>query len=184
MHPHFLSIPLPERIRSRLISFCYGLPNVHWVEEDNFHLILRYFGPLNDTSLAKIQESLNALFFSPFSFVLKGAGHFHSKNNRGIIWIGVIENSQLFSLKKEIDSLLRGLVLPPDDRFHPHITLGYYDRLNPQKLGDYLSALTDYQSEPIEVTNCLLMRSLQTPKRVIYQTVESYSASSHATGED
>lgn len=184
MQPHFLAIPLPPHIRSKLASFCYGLPKVHWIEEENFHLTLRYFGPLNDTHLAQIQERLKSLFFPPFSLILQGAGHFHSKGNRGVIWIGVENNNQLLSLKKEINNQLRGLILPSDERFHPHISLGYYERLNPEKLGDYLSALAVYQSEPIEITDCVLLRSQQTPKRVIYEVVDYYSASLLATGED
>ena len=185
MHPHFLAIPLPEPIRSRLASFCYGLPQVHWVHEENFHLSLRSFGPLSDSVLSGIQERLKHIFFSPFSLVLQGAGHFHSKGNRGSIWIDVAENPELSTLKKEIDQNFRDLILPSEGhRFHPHITLGYYEHLNPQKLGDYLAALADYQSDTIEVNSYLLMRAQQTPNRVIYQTIEHYSASLPATGED
>jgi 2'-5' RNA ligase len=184
MQPHFLGIYFPEHIRSRLASFCYGLPQVHWVDEDNFHLKLRYFGPLPDINLREIQDRLKSLFFPPFTLSLQSVGHFHSKGGRGNIWVGVGENHHLVALKKEIDTLLRGVSLPPDERFHPHVTLGYYERLSPQKLGDYLSALADYQSDPIEVTSCLLVRIQQTPKRAIYQIVEHYSASNPATGED
>lgn len=185
MHPHFLAIPLPSSARSRLASFCYGLPQVRWIEEDNLHLTLRYFGPLPDPIVANIHERLEKIFFLSFSLILQGAGHFHSKVNRGVIWIGVAENLHLISLKKEVDRLLRGLDVPPENRlFHPHVTLGHYERLNPQKLGEYLATYADYQSLPIEVKSCLLMRSLQTPKRMIYETVEHYHASLPATGED
>ncbi len=184
MQSYFLAVPLPQHIRSRVTGFCYGLPNVHWVEEENLHITLRFLGPLNDSALADIHERLNSIFFSPFSLILQGAGHFHSKSNRGVIWIGVAENPHLFSLKKEINNQLRSLILPSEESFQPHLTLGYYERLNPQRLGDYLMALTDYQSEPIEIDHCILMRSQQTPKRMIYEILESYEASPHATGED
>lgn len=185
MHPHFLAIPLPSAIRSRLASFCYGLPQVHWIEEDNFHLTLRYFGPLADPAVANIHDCLQNLIFHPFSIILQGTGHFHSKGNRGVIWVGVAENPHLSALRKAIDSHLRELNLPIDARFfQPHITLGHYERLNLQRLGDYLTAHADYRSLPIEVTCYLLMCSLQTPKRTIYETVSHYPASPLATGED
>lgn len=184
MYPHFIAIPFPKHVQSRLASLCYGLPQVRWVEEENFHLTLRHFGPLSDTCLANIQEHLATLFFSPFSLVLQGVDHFHSKGKRGVIWIGVKESSALHSLKKEINRQLRDLALPPDEHFHSHVTLGYYERLNPQRLGDYLLSLADYQSEPIEVTSCLLMRSQQTPQRVIYQIIDEFLAFPKITGED
>jgi RNA 2',3'-cyclic 3'-phosphodiesterase len=185
MHPYFLAIPLPAATRSRLAAFCYGLPQVRWVEEENFHLTLRYFGPLTDTMLGNIQDHLEYLFFHSFPLVLQGVGHFHAKGNRGIIWIGIADNPHLAPLRKEIDRQLRDLKLPPEEHpFHPHITLGYYDRLNPKRLGDYLTAHADYQSWPIEVSSCVLMRSLQTPKHTIYETIDEYGASQLHTDED
>ena len=67
MHSHFLALPLPPSIRSRLASFCYGVPHVQWVEEENFHLTLRHFGPLSDQNAALIEERLETLFFVKFS---------------------------------------------------------------------------------------------------------------------
>jgi 2'-5' RNA ligase len=184
MYPHFLAIPLPKHIQSRLAQLCYGLPQVHWVEEENFLLKLHDFGPLSNVHLGEIQDRLKSLLFSPFSLFLQGVGHFYSKKGHGTIWVGVADNLELFTLKKKVESQLRDLPLRSPERFHPHIILGYYDRLNPQKLGDYLSALADYHSEPIEVTCCLLMSAQQTPKRVIYRTVEQYIAMLPTSGED
>lgn len=184
MHPHFLAIPFPTSIRSRLASFCYGLPHVQWTEEENFYLIVRYFGFLSDSNILELHERLASLFFLPFSFMLQGIGHSHSKGNRGVIWVGIKENLSLIALKKEIDYQLKDLCLPGDERVNPSLVLGRYERLSPQKLGDYLSAHADYQSEPIEVTSCLLIRSQQTSKRTFYQIIEHYTASSPATGND
>jgi 2'-5' RNA ligase len=184
MHSYFLAIPLPAAIRSRLTSFCYGLPQVRWVEEENFHLTIRYLGPLADSAVANIHDCLQNLFFQPFPLTLQGIDHFHSKGKRGSIWMGVAENPHLNLLRKNIDRHLRTLNLTITERFHPHIILGYYERLNQQRLGDYLAAHADYQSLPIEVTYYLLMRSLHTPKRTIYETIHHYAATRLATGEN
>lgn len=185
MDSYFLAIPLPSTVRSRLSTFCYGLPQTRWNEEENFHLTLRYFGPIADSLVSQIHEQLENLFFHPFPLVLQGMDHSHSKGNHGTIWIGIAESAPLIALKKEVNRLIRHLPLQSDDRsFQPHVTLGSYERLNPQRLGDYLMAHAHYQSEPIEVKSCLLMRSLQTPKRMIYEIVEEYFASPLATGDD
>ncbi len=185
MHSHLLALPLPSSVRSRLASFCYGPPQINWLQEENFYLFLRHLGPLSDSLLKEIQDRLNALFFRPFFLILQGMGYFHSKGNHGTIWVGTAPNSELLSLKKTIDAQLRGLSLPSEDRsFHPHITLGYYDHMNMQKLGDYLTAYRDYQSESIEVTQCLLLRLQHTTKRTFYHLVEQYSASLPIIEED
>ncbi len=170
MHPHYLALPLPFAIRSRLASFCYGLPQIDWVEEENFHLMLRNFGLLSDLPIREIQDRLRDLFFHPFPIVLQGIYHSFSKENRGKIWVGIVDNPALLSLKKQIESLLRGLELPTENRtFQPHITLGYYERINIQKLGEYLNVHADYQSESIEIINCVLLRAQHTSKRIYYK---------------
>lgn len=185
MPPYSLVIPLPAAIRSRLASFCFGLPQVRWVEEENFHLTLRYFGPLQDHIVTEIEERLKPLFFVSFPLVLNGISHNHSKGNRGVLRIGVEETPHLLSLKKEIDDILRDLQLPPEERpFHPHISLGKFEKLNPQKLGDYLAAYGEYRSDPFEVDRCLLVSSHQTPKHHFYKAVSEFPASLPATGED
>jgi 2'-5' RNA ligase len=185
MHPHFLALPLPLSIRTRLASFCYGLPQVQWVEEENFHITLRHFGPLSDVLLHQVQEHLHPLFFHPFSLTLQGIHPVNSKGKHGKIEVGIANHPALSALKKEIDSQLKNLALPSAYRaFHPHITVGRYERLNSERLGDYLMTHAHYQSEPIEITRCLLLRAQHTPKHVLYETIEEYEATPCPTGED
>lgn len=185
MFSYFLALSLPLSIRSRLASFCYGLPQVRWIEEENFHLTLRYFGPLSNIQLEEIQSHLEQLFFHPFFLTLKGVGYFRSRDH-GVIWMGTEENVSLLSLKKELDLSLKKIFLPTEDRrpFHPHITLGRYERLNMERLGEYLTQYADYQSEPIEINTCYLMKTQQTPKRVFYEIIQEYQASPFHIGED
>lgn len=185
MDHHFLALPLPPAIRKRLASFCFGLPNVQWVEEDNYHLTLRNFGPLSDLLAAQIEERLASLFFLKFDLVLKGIDHFHSKGNRGAIWVGVEESPELTALRKEVLDLLRDIPLRNEERsFHPHITLGRYDRLNQERLADYLISHADYQSEPFEISSCQFLTSHLTPKHIYYKIVKQIKASSPVTFED
>lgn len=184
MNPYFLVIPLPPIAQTRLASLCYGLPQVRWTEEDHFHVILRQFGPLADHRIAEIREKLEHLFFHPFPLVLQGMNTSQSKGKRGIIWVGVIESIHLSTLKKEINRQLSGLQFPQEERSELRVSLGYFDRINPERFGDYLSAHAGYQSLPIHATKLLLVRSIQTPKRIIYETIEEYHASPFQQGED
>lgn len=185
LSPYFLALPLPSSIRSQLARLCYGLPQVRWVLEENLHLTLRYLGPLSSSQILDVQEHLKFLFFHPFLLKLEGIGHFHSKGRHGVIWVGTRENAFLSSLKKNIDLLLRELSLPTDHRpFHPHVTLGRYERLHPNKLHDYLLAQADYQSEETLINSCHLLQSRQTPKHVIYEKIDEYFATKPEAGED
>lgn len=185
MNPHFLIIPLSLNIRLRLTSLCYGLSQVRWVDEENFCITLRAFGLLSDLIVSQICEHLRNVFFSPFSLDLQGIDYFKTEGNRGVIGARIIENPPLTELRKEIDRQLRILRLKPDAHFHPsHVILGYGEKINPQRLGDYLSNHAHFQSSPIEVKNLLMIRSFQTSKRINHDVIEEFSASKTSGGED
>ncbi len=181
MNNYFLAIPLPYHIHTQLKEcLCYGLPGIHWTEEGNFHLTLRFFSRLTETVLRSVQDRLKDLFFNSFSMILHGISH-----TRSAILIGINDNEDLKDLRKEVDKQLRDLYLPAiDPHFRPHVTLGTFDRLNHERMLDYLTSHHDFQTLPIEVNQCTLMRSLHTPKHTIYETVCEYAASKIYLGED
>lgn len=185
MPPYFLAIPLPSPIRVRLATFCHGLPQVRWLDEENLYFILQSFGPLTDLVAHHIHEELHSLFFPPFTFILQEIHHSHTKTNRGSIWVGVEENLQLISLKNEIQRHLRPLRLSGEEfSFQLRVNLGFYEKINPSRLGDYLAAYADFRSAPIEVKHILFLRSHYTQKRINMEILGEYTASQIATGED
>lgn len=185
METYFLSIPLPVSLCARLAALCYGLPHVHWMDQENLMINLRFFGSLTDQECADIQNRLKTLFFVKFPLFLKGIGLSNSKGSRGTIWVGVEPAAQLNALRKEIHQQLKELQLRPEERsFHPHVLLGRYDHLNHLKLSEFLMMHAEYQSEPFTVSCCQLLTSHQTPKRLFYSMEQQINASEHATGED
>lgn len=185
MDSYLVAIPLPANLRSRLASLCFGLPQVHWVDEENFHLTLRYLGHLTTHQLEDVQEKLSTLFFHSFTMTLQGIRSHHSKNHQGSIQLGLLSNPALLTLKKEVNACLTGLdLLKEEHPFIPHVTLGYFEKLHSEKWGDYLTTYADFQSLPIEVNDCLLLSSHQTPKRFYYKIIEKYQAALIERGED
>lgn len=178
MDSYFIAISLPVSVRTRLASLCFGLPSVHWHDEENFHLGLRYLGPLTSLQLEDIQNCLQDLFFHPFQIALQGITfQKSSKNHRGTIQVQISPNPDLEVLKKEIDSLIKGLNLPKEERpYSPHVTLGHYEKLDPERSADYLHANGDFTSPSFEISECLLLRIHQTPKRTYYEVINRYEA--------
>lgn len=183
MTSYYLALDLPPSIQLSLASLCYGLPQVQWVEENSFHLNLRFLGNLSLPQVEEVQQRFSSLFFSPFELTLQGVGHFHAKN-RGMVWAGALATPSLLKLKKEVDKALKGLSLPSEPAFQPVVILGYYERLHADRLQDYLMNHAGYQSAPIEITSCSLLCRHTTAKRVFYEVIEQYEASPAATGED
>ncbi len=179
-----LSADLPHSIQPRLASLCFGLQQVQWLEEGDFYLNLRSFGKLSPNELDAIRIRLKYLFFHPLPMTLEGIGHHHQRSNRGMIWAGIKRSVPLEQLKKEIDHLLKDLSLPSEAPSQLMVPLGYYERLNPDKLNDYLIDRAHFQSQPFEIQSCSLRLMRATPKRMFFERLEQYSASPQISGED
>lgn len=177
MNPYLIALDFPPVIKSQLKSICYGLPTVEWVEEENFHLLLRYLGKIPEPSLGLVKEALQTISFLSFKISLQGVDHFHAKKGQGTLWTGVKPIEALNSLKKDVDKVLKNLEVAPIERsFHPHVTLGRYDQIDHRRLGEFLMMNSLFRSESIEITNFHLFSMHETPKRVILQKVETYEA--------
>jgi len=127
----FLAIDLPGDLKKRLFSFQklevpVGL-KVKWVEEENLHLTLHFFGNLKEDLLERLGKHLALAFqeFSPFELALSEVGAFPLKGNPRVIWIGLLDPSQsLKGLFQALKKVLKRLKLEvPSENFHPHITL-------------------------------------------------------------
>ncbi|WP_039356348.1 hypothetical protein [Candidatus Protochlamydia amoebophila] len=66
MNSYILAINIPSSIQRQLAQICYGIPNVNWLDSNEFYLQLRSFGQLSLEKLEEIQKCLNSLFLIPF----------------------------------------------------------------------------------------------------------------------
>lgn len=179
------AIVLPPKVQSALSLMFYGLPQVQWIEEESLHLTLRDFKGIEGPSVEKLRQRLNSIYFLPFSITLEGICLSQNRGNRGMIMAGVSNEPPISLLRKEIDRELRILNLPSyGPIFSPHVTLGIIKRENQQKLSDFLAAHAFFKSMPFQATSCVLLRTIQTPKRIVSEIIENYPASKQATGED
>lgn len=178
MISYLIGCTLPLPLKHQLASFCHGLPFVEWVEEENFHLDLRYLGPLNEQVLLDVREALSQLDFSPFSIQLQGIHDHQSKRGSGVLTIDVQPQTSLLLLKKKIDQAMKNLAVAPQEKgFKASINLGKHDHsLASQKLAEYLSLHSMYRSEPLTVASFVLFQIHPTSKRILYEQLEEYPA--------
>ena len=128
----FLAIELPEAIRRKIEEVQKDLKlshaDVRWVNPENIHLTLKFFGNIDESRVDPIVKSLKGPVqtTSPFSVSIRGMGSFpHFKNPR-VIWMGLREGKEvLAALQKSADGELIKIGFEQEGRdFHPHLTLG------------------------------------------------------------
>lgn len=175
---YFLAIDLPSEIKQQLSSITYGLPSVSWIEEENFHLILREIGEVNDQILFDLQEQLRQMTFLPFSIQLKGIKYQQTKRGDGMLWIEGLPKESILKLKQQIDRCLKTLsALPSERSFVPlHVLLAKFENLSKQRLGEYLMMHGLFESASFEVSQFALFRKHKTTKRTFFEKIEVFNS--------
>jgi 2'-5' RNA ligase len=128
----FLAIELPEPILKKIEEVQADLKSTHadvrWVNPQQIHLTLKFFGYIEEPRIDPIVKSIEEPIrnTSPFSLKVQGIGAFPNLRSPRVIWMGLVEGKEvLTSLQKQIEIQLEKVGFQPEDRpFHPHLTLG------------------------------------------------------------
>lgn len=129
----FVAIDIAPSVRAQarkaLRPMMKSFPNVKWVDNDNFHVTLKFLGPNVPTNelhnvIAAIQRACRN--FEQFDLVFEGMGAFPDSSNPRTIWIGVSDGvNELRTLAKRIDEEMEKIGFPSENRqFSPHLTVG------------------------------------------------------------
>jgi 2'-5' RNA ligase len=163
----FVSIELPESIRSTLAALDPHVRGVRWLERAQMHLTLAFLGSVATDTQQTLSEKLQAISWKPFFLPLLGLGTFPSKGWPKIIWIGVgTGHPHLFQLHKRVQEAILATGLEPDLRsFHPHVTLARCRDVSPQTIRPFLKSHADFDAGMIHVESFCLNSSQLTPAR-------------------
>jgi len=128
----FLAIELPKPILRKIEEIEADLKSAHadvrWVSPEKIHLTLKFFGNIEEPRIDSIFKSIEEPVRNtpPFSLKVQGVGAFPSMKNPRVIWMGLVNGSQILSsFQEEIEAQLEKTGFQPEDRpFRPHLTLG------------------------------------------------------------
>lgn len=183
MSNYFIALEIPAIIKKQLALLCFGPPQINWIEQSNLFYIIRPLGTLSDLELNEVTNRLKNVFFLPFTLTTK---RISQKQLKGIGAIGIEfeYNAFLLKLNKEIEQSFRTLNLKkiPEPSFP--IILGYYENINFDRLSDYLMANSTFSTQPIQVSELILLHARQTPRRTVFDIIEYYPAFNPINTED
>ncbi|MCS7199845.1 MAG: RNA 2',3'-cyclic phosphodiesterase [Caldimicrobium sp.] len=146
----FLAIDLPRDIKKDLYNLSF-LPipegvKLKWVEEENFHLTLKFFGNITENFVERISKVCQKVLKDCESFFLflDEIGSFPEKGTPKVIWIGLRDTSGgLHKILNPLERAWRELKIEGDrEKFHPHITILRVKRVeNQSNLKDFVEKL-------------------------------------------
>ncbi len=133
----FIAVDLPENVKeaigqvSEQLQDILSETSVRWVNPEKIHLTLKFLGDVSRENISIIQKILEseASKRQGMEIGIGGIGAFPKIRHPRVIWIGVEAPSELFDLRRGIESGVARLGYNYDKYdFKPHLTLGRISR--------------------------------------------------------
>ncbi|MGE0501080.1 MAG: RNA 2',3'-cyclic phosphodiesterase [Rhizobiaceae bacterium] len=155
----FTALEIPRDAAMSLSLLRGGLPGARWIDTENYHLTLRFFGDVEGHVADEIANALDRVSRLSFSLTLASVGAFGQKKPHSV-WAGAAPSPDLNALQAEIERICQRLGLPADPRrFTPHVTLARLRNTGPAEVAHYLSARGNFSAMPFRVGRFVLMSS-------------------------
>ncbi len=175
----FAAIFPPPEVRRRVCELSDEIkkaaPGVKWVERDNIHLTLRFFGNLTDEQLQSAGACMleAARQEGPFTVRLAALGAFPTLSRARVIWVGIEEGKEpLVRLADALELRFVEAGLGRTDKpFSPHLTIGRIKipQRNP-KLEEAIRTLT-FEGAEFMISGLTLTKSVLRPGGPTYSPV-------------
>lgn len=170
----FTALEVPREAALSLSLLRGGIPGARWIDVENYHITLRFFGDIDGRTADELVNRLDRIDRPQFTLSLSGLGAFGSKKPHSI-FASVTPSPEMFALQGEIERICQRIGLPPDPRkFTPHVTLA---RLRNTRLDDvvhYLSGRGDFQTMPFMAKRFVLLSSKESVGGGPYLTEEVF----------
>lgn len=170
----FAALEIPHQAATHMSMLRGGLPGARWIDMENYHLTLRFFGDIEHHLADEVADALSRVHRRPFTVGFSGLGAFGGKKPRSLFAVPTA-CAELTDLQADIASICRKLGLAPDPRkFTPHVTLARLRNATPAAVANYLSARGAFYVPPFKVSQFALMSSRDSVGGGPYIAEETY----------
>lgn len=170
----FVALEVPRQAALSLSLLRGGLHGARWIDVENYHITLRFIGDVDAPTADELVNALDRVHRPEFTLSLIGMGSFGSKKPHSI-WAGVSASPDLIALQAEIERICQRLRLRPDPRkFTPHVTLARLRGARVEDVVDYLSARSNFFTDPFPVSRFVVLSSRESVGGGPYVTEEIY----------
>jgi 2'-5' RNA ligase len=152
---------------------------IKWVEPENIHITLKFFGETEETQINSIINVFNKATqdFKSFNPELENVGIFGSSYKPKVIWFGIKNNEQLIKLSNSVnENLIHIGYISDRQNFVPHLTVARIRFLNDKKLfQQIIDKNKTIKIQKIKVDKIYLLESILKREGPIYNVIEEFS---------
>jgi 2'-5' RNA ligase len=174
----FVAVPIPANLGEKLVRLqdllAAEVSGARWVDRSHFHVTLAFLGDVPDADLNTVCTAVSdaAVGFEPLELRLAGLGVFPNPKKPGVLWVGLSGPGldSLAALQREVADAVRRAGYPPDDRFHPHATLGRLKsgRGPARDLTPLLNHYRTWAAGSFTASECVTFASTLAPEGPVY----------------
>lgn len=149
IHPSARYISLFNEISSSLRH-----ERIKWVEPENMHLTLKFFGETDEAKIPAIRQAIETATAQskPFTLKIANTGIFGSRYDPKVVWFGIEKQNELENLARNVFTELAKCGWEADrQNFVPHLTIGRIKKLEDRPL--FQQIISKYNTVEIQVEN-------------------------------
>lgn len=152
--------------------------NIKFVEIENIHLTLKFFGEIDENQLEQITDIINQSIkkYEPYTIKIVNIGAFPNIYNPRVIWTGIKDkNNTTVKLIEELDKKFNKIGFKKEKNYVPHITIGRVKNISDkEKLSQTLKNINKKYHGKMEIKSICLKSSTLTPDGPIYKNIKEF----------
>ncbi len=172
----FLAIDLDDDLKPKINKIIREFKqidaNIKYVDLQNLHFTLKFFGDIDTEGIDLISEKIENVIkdFDSFTIKIKGCGAFPNKNRIKVIWVGLDEDEILKDLHDKLDKEFNSIGFDLDRKFSSHLTIGRMKSAKGKdKVKNTIETYNNIDIGTMEVNSIMLKKSTLTPSGPIYE---------------
>ena len=155
----FTGLEIPSDLAHELATLRGGLSGARWIDEENYHITLRFIGDIDHATARDIFYELGQIRRKSFEVAIEGLSTFGGDKPRAIV-ARARPAAPLVELQAEQERMIRRTGIPPEPRkFTPHVTLARLRQASTAAVADYLAARGFISSLRFEAKRFVLFSS-------------------------
>jgi len=177
----FLAVDIDPKLLNRIAEIQRWLSDadapVKFVERENLHLTLKFFGEIsankNKEIINIVQEKLKK--YQPFPIHIRRMGVFPNFGYIRVVWLGIEEPNNFSVIQKELDRHFINMGFKKERSYTAHLTIGRVKGgQNKEALVGKIKELEEMDIGEMIVDRVVLKKSELTPAGPIYSNIHEF----------
>ncbi len=180
----FLAVEIDENLLNKIYDVQRELMKceapVKYVETENLHCTLKFFGEIDDNKLNDVIRTIENKIknHEPFKINIKKTGVFPNESYIRVLWLGMEDVEPFSNLQKDLDEDFVKMGFKKERSYTPHLTIGRVKgSRNKEELLEKLKDMGDVEIGEMDISKIVLKKSELTPVGPIYTTIKEFDLS-------